>query len=818
MPYGFGIGNNTQPKQTGQTGYGFGIKGSQPTIPTTPSVIKTLPDFLGGGAYNSVFGQPNTLVNTGHSTYGGEQTQAGKQRDDIVPVGLGGANTQVENIKLTPLKQATQADKVEQQAINDFKSGKLSLPEARLQVLTAKQQQTAESQGVSTNPYSLTNILKGVKSIFLPTAKTVQNSITSNSTPAILQQSNKGQLAQALPQTTQALKDLKTSATTLPSVSHQTATDILQGKQSLIQSGGLPIRNAILAESAKIKDAFASFTSKQPVSTSQEISRGIGVATGLAGIAFSPISGLFAMAKNIPIINTLANLISLPFAVTGDIGGNIAVSITDALPISPEAKDNLNDSIKEAGSLAGQILLGGELVKGGQDFLKGKVAELTPKFGEDGAKTVVDVAVKKALNTPDEAMPKAETPSEPVYNFGVKKEADPLTLEAQKYKTAEDFVKAQGENKLYHVSNNPNLKIDKNYSPKQGQLGKGFYVTKDPEIWQGGQIGKRPYVYEVNTNNLKLADNYPTRNELIDWGSKEGYYKNDFLKKPNGEYVLGQDGKPMKVWQETPKAEKLMDYKDPMTGNKMSGLEQEYLKAKGYDGTSASYSPDGEQAVIFNYDKIKLSPTKTKSQLTDIWNKAQQPVETADVKNLTYEPTTAKASIPERIKTETLAQGLQADFSGISEYDKVNFKDQAERVNQIIENNPDQAVNIALGKELPTNGALPESVFIAVKNQALKDGNVELLRRLATEEGGVAKESTILGQRIKMLDEKKTEDAFSQINKVVKERQKVKDKNLKDENPTKTKSDIKNKLKEKVSKEKPNKYDWNKLIEEIACK
>ena len=67
-----------------------------------------------------------------------------------------------------------------------------------------------------------------------------------------------------------------------------------------------------------------------------------------------------------------------------------------------------------------------------------------------------------------------------------------------------------------------------------------------------------------------------------------------------------------------------MDYKDPMTGSKMSGLEQEYLKSKGYDGVSASYSPDGEQSLIFNYDKVKINPVKTKSQLTDIWNKANK--------------------------------------------------------------------------------------------------------------------------------------------------------------------------------------------------
>ena len=53
------------------------------------------------------------------------------------------------------------------------------------------------------------------------------------------------------------------------------------------------------------------------------------------------------------------------------------------------------------------------------------------------------------------------------------------------------------ENKVFHLSNNPNLIIDKNYNPKQGQLGKGFYVTKNIDDWGEESIGKRDYVYEI---------------------------------------------------------------------------------------------------------------------------------------------------------------------------------------------------------------------------------------------------------------------------------------------------------------------------------
>lgn len=105
--------------------------------------VKTLPDFLGGGAYNSVPGEPNKVVNTGHSNYAEVQSEKGKQRDDIVPVGLGGSNASSKNIRLEDLTGGeTFTDPLEKQVINDYKSGKISLPEARLKILTAKQRQT----------------------------------------------------------------------------------------------------------------------------------------------------------------------------------------------------------------------------------------------------------------------------------------------------------------------------------------------------------------------------------------------------------------------------------------------------------------------------------------------------------------------------------------------------------------------------------------------------------------------------------------------------------------------------------------------------
>jgi hypothetical protein len=104
--------------------------------------ISTIPDFLGGGAYYNP--APGKLQKEPRTTYGGVKQTPGQQRDDIVPVSLGGANVSPKNIRLEPTVGGganTKTDPIEIQTAADYKAGKISLPEARLRILTAKQRQ-----------------------------------------------------------------------------------------------------------------------------------------------------------------------------------------------------------------------------------------------------------------------------------------------------------------------------------------------------------------------------------------------------------------------------------------------------------------------------------------------------------------------------------------------------------------------------------------------------------------------------------------------------------------------------------------------------
>lgn len=100
--------------------------------------VATLPAHLGAGSYNINTASPGKVINTGHTTYGGIPAQAGKNRDDIVPVSLGGANTNPMNIRVVPAKD--NPAKLETQLANDVKTGRTTLGQAREKILTTKNQ------------------------------------------------------------------------------------------------------------------------------------------------------------------------------------------------------------------------------------------------------------------------------------------------------------------------------------------------------------------------------------------------------------------------------------------------------------------------------------------------------------------------------------------------------------------------------------------------------------------------------------------------------------------------------------------------------
>lgn len=219
-------------------------------------------------------------------------------------------------------------------------------------------------------------------------------------------------------------------------------------------------------------------------------------ALGSAGqVLFSPISAAFAAASKVPVLKEAADVFQIPFAVTGHIGEFASEKFVDVLPIDQASKDILRPAFGEVGALAGQILLGGkvmDLVAKGGAVSKDTITKLVTD-----TKTEADAA--KAETTAPASTSFAEFGKTPVTPSATEP-LNPLTQEAQKYKTAEEFVKAMGVKEtpsansrlLYHVSENPNITELK----PQPNGSRGVFVTPGEPSRSNG------YVYAIDRTKL----------------------------------------------------------------------------------------------------------------------------------------------------------------------------------------------------------------------------------------------------------------------------------------------------------------------------
>jgi hypothetical protein len=265
---------------------------------------------------------------------------------------------------------------------------------------------------------------------------------------------------------------------------------------------------------------------------------------------------------------------------------------------------------------------------------------------------------------------------------------EPLIAEAKKYNTFDEFVKAQGT-PLYHGS----TKKIKAFENKDG----GIYFTKDASgaekmakmqqpMWKKEPIVlnqvvldyKKPFV--ANEKNLKKLFK-----ERITDQSDEFYNQ------------------------------RIEDYFDSISDVRRD--THFVIKDRGYDSIiitkdTAGLNKSIESIVVFNVNQIK-----TKSQLKDIWNKAQKPVSktksikyksldktTTSTKEPRYEPITepkekfdGKVIDTTSYKDETLSRHYervkeQYGFTDNVEFTRKTEKAEKKKAFDFIQRNPDKAL------------------------------------------------------------------------------------------------------------------------------
>jgi len=377
----------------------------------------------------------------------------------------------------------------------------------------------------------------------------------------------------------------------------------------------------------------------------------------------------------------------------------------------------------------------------------------------------------------DTNVPKqTEKPVEPKVVAKETTHDDPLLQEAGKYKSAEEFVKAQGD-VVYRGEGGSNVAQNK------ALLAEGKHFASDSEYPKGfGKVGE--YVLKPGSKVLDIGDStfaeiskklgiperkYISPKELSSIAKEKGYS----VLKYNGEY-------------------------------KSTGKQFTHT----VDVTGDSYVP--------------------KSQLQDIWKKAHETPKVVAQKKQTQPKVSAGKAEPKNPKSNTNKSGLikslkkRMEESGVdtSKIDvprlksKMSMDEEKKKAFSFFVKNKDEAVDMVLRGEAP-EGIRPGSLYGVATDFADETGDVDLAYRLSkTEFSDAAEAAAEKGREVKAYD-----TGSSNSSKVMKEVNELKIQ-IAERSGMDAKSEVKTavkELKDAISKESSGDEGFAKLINAIKC-
>lgn len=572
----------------------------------------TFPAFLGGGAYNVNLADPKSIGKTpkelqSERDYAGVKTEEGKNRDHIFPVSLGGSNTNNKNIRLVKTKD--NPAKFEADIAEKVKKGELSLAAGRLAVITYKQQQIMPLKTTTKGNFlsSLSDLIQ------LPLKKTADFTVKN-----------------ALQPTADAFNE--TIGERIGAVGRS-----IQGKSLT------PLKESFSKQYHAMNPDEPGLSKKEKLDRLTNIALMVGVDAGL---------NTKGLRENTPLQS------GRPKIEPSDIQKNPVIA-------------NLENQVSKA-------------------------QELQPKFPSDTQGGALENLAKTTSR--QEKVGSQVNKLDTTYSKGITQPQESVNLhqEALKYKSANEFVKAQGT-PVYHGTNNTFTEFDPKRigSRDSGWFGKGFYFagTKGEAATYGKNVMEsylkmdKPFDFSKfeskNNKGYSHADTFYLSNiakEIPEVGKKldvtiyDKITENGRVGKsiPLADYIKKVENTkiPYRIYEGD--GFNIYEIDNPLTGRKedirftegkkfdkgelkyilfdtvyktdsgaggLYGVEKKIaddmgdsftqeLQKRGYDGTIQS--PYGDEYVAFKPEQIK-----TKSQLTDIWNKAHetkvQPIEVPKV-------------------------------------------------------------------------------------------------------------------------------------------------------------------------------------------
>ena len=224
-------------------------------------------------------------------------------------------------------------------------------------------------------------------------------------------------------------------------------------------------------------------------------------------------------------------------------------------------------------------------------------------------------------------------------------------------------------------------------------------------------------------------------------------------------------------------------------------------------------------------DKSKIVERLNKTQLLQLSTSEQ--AHKPEVK--AFEPKKAKveafkpreepkkvSGVAKSIQAKAVEKGLiDKGFNELAEYTPAVIKEQADKMATIMRMNIEKAKRIATGREALPEGLKGATALQVMEDYAMQTKDGQLAMDLANSP--IATEISAAAQTLRLSAERTPDSATAKIKEIAKTREMVVEKKLKGRNPEKIKSTLKDSLKKKMAKTKPNKYDWNKFVDSITC-
>jgi len=327
---------------------------------------------------------------------------------------------------------------------------------------------------------------------------------------------------------------------------------------------------------------------------------------------------------------------------------------------------------------------------------------------------------------------------------------DTLIQEARKYKSAEEFVKAQGT-PVYHGTgekfDNFQLQNSKNLGPD------AIYFTPDKTSASYYARGENPQIKEafVDVSGLFDYENPKDVKKLFNVLNKKT--KDEIMGFETTDYVTMN-----KIQKDISRGDYTIIEKDTV---------QQALKDAGFEGFYIKDYTGPKVFAVFNPDRIK-----TKSQLTDIWEQANE------ITPETRTTSVPREQLPVSEEGETRVSRLEArlksvlnnispekaDEMGVANYQRMNKDEQIKLASDYVSKNPEDAMAVLRGEKEAPVGLLYNSIALALEETSTVTADANLAIKLASLR------STRAGQEISILTKADPNNPVSAINEIIKAR------------------------------------------------